>query len=690
MPQPSWRWTGLSALLALSLATAMAGSVVFARLLSAGGWGIVSLLLILLFAVLYFWISIGFWTATLGFVWRLVHPEPSDTEAEGNDQSPLGAGLALPKTAVIMPIHNEDPRRVFANLRAIRASLNLTGQTDAFDIFVLSDTRDPDLWAEEEWAWARMRAGGEGKGLYYRHRAENVDRKSGNIRDFCQRWGSRYRYLVVLDADSLMTGKTLVELVRRMEVDPAIGILQVPPAIVNHDSFFARLLQFSSALYGDIFRAGFSVWSGEHGNYWGHNAILRVQPFMQCCGLPHLPGRPPWGGEILSHDFIEAALMHRQGWKVLCAHDLAGSYEECPANLVDFAVRDERWSRGNLQHLPLTMARGFHPVSRFHLGLGALSYLASPLWALFVLLSMVHAAGWHLSGGYAADGRPFPALVAVAPLVGALALLLLAKVWALLVALGRPTTRARFGTPAKLAASVLLETVLACLVAPILMAFHTTFVINALLGRKVEWEAQRRDDNAPSLREVFRVHAPHTIAGLAAALFVAWTSHVLLWWMSPVLLGLVLSVPLSLLLGSVRIGRRLRAAGLLLIPEEISPPTILRLQRTYLAAETAARAAAPHPLAQLIADPLLLRLHLGMLPDRPQPIARGPARERLQRIALCGGPKRLTRAERLLLMNDRDALRSLHRHAWSEWPIGLLRRVAGSSRLAARNSRPRT
>jgi membrane glycosyltransferase len=686
MPQRKRGLTGLLVLIALAAVTATAGSMAFAQLLSAGGWGIVDLLLIVLFAILYFWISIGFWTATFGFVWSLTQSEPPSDRSAIRPQA--GRTAALPKTAVVMPIYNEDPRRVFANLRAIRASLDATGQSDAFDILALSDTRNPDIWAEEEAAWARMRSGEQGRGLYYRRRTENVDRKSGNIRDFCRRWGSRYRYMVVLDADSLMTGDTLVEMVHRMEADAEIGILQVPPTLVNHDSFFARLLQFSSALYGDVFRSGFSLWAGAQGNYWGHNAIIRVEPFTRCCGLPHLPGKPPWGGQILSHDFVEAALMLRDGWKVLIAGDLGGSYEECPANLIDFAKRDERWSMGNLQHLSLTTAHGLHPVSRFHLGIGALSYLASPLWAMFLVLSMVQGVAWHMSGRYAstASGEASPSFVAVAPLIGALALLLLVKLWALLIALWRPSTVARFGAPSKLVASVLLETAVGCLMAPILMAFHTGFVINAVLRRKVEWEAQRRDENAVSFGEAFRVHAPQTIAGLGAALIVTWTSHGLFWWMSPVLLGLVFSAPLSLLMSSVPIGRWLRAAGILLIPEEISPPPILQLQRDYLAEEMAACAATPHPLVRLIADPLLLGLHLAMLPQDHRSLVHASTRERLQRIALSAGPNRLTRGERLLLMQDRDALQRLHRRAWSDWPIGVLQKVAGIAAPAAATS----
>jgi membrane glycosyltransferase len=680
MAEASRRGTGLLLLLLLAALTTAVAARFFMRLLGANGWGVVDVLLLLLFGILYFWISLGFWTATFGFARRWIAGRGPAGRAVRT--VPPGGEPPLPPTAILMPIHNEDPHRVFANLRAIRASLNATGHAEAFHIFVLSDTRDPEIWAEEECALARMRATPEGRDLFYRRRVENVDRKSGNIQDFCERWGARYRYMVVLDADSLMTGGSLVEMVRRMEDDPDVGILQVPPVLVNRDSLLGRILQFSSALYGSIFRTGFSLWARGEGNYWGHNAILRIEPFIRHCGLPHLPGQPPWGGEILSHDFVEAALMLRAGWKVVVAADLGGSYEECPSTLIDFAKRDERWSRGNLQHLPLTVASEMHPTSRFHLGVGILSYLASPLWALFMLLCLVQGIGWSFAPrGGDADVEAVPAAAALAPLAGALTLLLLVKVWSLLAAMWQPERASRFGTPGQLTASVLLETAASFVLAPILMAFHTTFVINTLLGRKVEWEAQDRGEKDVSHAETFRVHAPHTIAGLAAAILVFLGPGGLFWWTLPILFGLVFSVPISLLLGSAAVGRRLRAAGLLLIPEEIAPPSILRLQRGFLAEETAHRAAV-HPFVRLVADPVVLRLHLDLLPN-PFPAATEPAvRTRLQRIALAGGPRRLTRAERLLLMQDAEALQWLHREVWKDWPVELLHKAAAGPRAA--------
>ena len=197
-----------------------------------------------------------------------------------------------------MPVYNEDPERVFAGLRAMWQSLVETGQQDGFEVFVVSDTRDPDIWVQEELLWRRWaRELGRSARVYYRNRVENTSRKSGNIADFCRRWGGRYRYMIVLDADSIMAGETLVEMVARMERNPGVALIQVPPVPVNRSSLFARMLQFAGSLYGRMFTAGLSYWQLGTSNFWGHNAIIRVKPFADHCGLPKLPGSEPFGGE---------------------------------------------------------------------------------------------------------------------------------------------------------------------------------------------------------------------------------------------------------------------------------------------------------------------------------------------------------------------------------------------------------
>ena len=273
-------------------------------------------------------------------------------------------------------------------MKAIHRSLDRTGRGADFDFFVLSDTADPDRWVDEElewFDWCRS-VGGFGR-IFYRRRRVRVERKSGNIADFCRRWGSQYRYMIVLDADSVMSGEALVRLVQLMEGSPATGLIQTVPASVDRKTLFGRVQQFAGRVYGPMFAAGLHYWQLGDGQYWGHNAIIRVAPFMEHCALPRLPGKPPLGGEILSHDFVEAALLGRAGWDLWLAYDLPGSYEESPSSLLEEMKRDRRWCQGNLQHLRLVLTRGLEGPHRALFLNGVMSYVSALLWFCFLALS---------------------------------------------------------------------------------------------------------------------------------------------------------------------------------------------------------------------------------------------------------------------------------------------------------------
>lgn len=222
-----------------------------------------------------------------------------------------------------------------------------------------------------------------------------MKRKSGNIDDFCRRWGNQYSYMVVLDADSVMSGECLSGLVRLMEANPNAGIIQSSPKASGMDTLYARCQQFATRVYGPLFTAGLHFWQLGESHYWGHNAIIRVKPFIEHCALAPLPGEGSFAGSILSHDFVEAALMRRAGWGVWIAYDLPGSYEELPPNLLDELKRDRRWCHGNLMNFRLFLVKGMHPVHRAVFLTGVMSYLSAPLWFMFLALStalqVVHA-----------------------------------------------------------------------------------------------------------------------------------------------------------------------------------------------------------------------------------------------------------------------------------------------------------
>src|ERR1700754_571416 len=443
-------------------------------ILRANGFTVLEKIGLGLFFILITWITGAFWTAAIGFVVLL---RGRDKAVIHSDE--VNGHQLVGRTAVCMPIYNEDTQRVFAGLDTIWSSLKAEAQQGMFDMFILSDTRKPEIGAAEEIAWRAFveRRGGKGR-IFYRRREQNIGRKAGNIADFVRSWGGAYDYAVVLDADSIMTGKSLVKLAGLMDKHPEAGIMQALPMPAGRETLFARLIQFAARLNSNMLANGLVYWQLGEGNYWGHNAILRLRQFAEFCDLPKLPGKPPFGGEILSHDFVEAAFMRRAGYQVWLAADVTGSWEEVPSNTIDYAARDRRWAQGNMQHLGLLPMRGLHWLSRIHLITGVLSYASSPIWLVVLMLSSVIACIEALQGyQYFEPGTYslFPswpesrATEIVALLSITLTILLMPKVLGATLALVNKDLRRGHGGAFKLICSVLLEQVFSTLQAPAMM-----------------------------------------------------------------------------------------------------------------------------------------------------------------------------------------------------------------------------
>ena len=610
----------------LVIASTVMATLLISAALQEGGISPLEFTLLVLYTVLFAWICASFWMATIGFVLLLFRVRRFDITRRTRLQGATALPGDLSRTAILMPVYNEDPQRVYAGLRAIWESLAATGEGRAFDMFILSDTRDPDIWVEEELRWRELcLATGGGGRIFYRNRPENTGRKAGNIKDFVCRWGARYRYMIVLDADSVMSGDTLVQMVRLMDRDPRVALIQVPPLPVNHESLFARILQFAGSLYGRMYTAGLNFWQAGEGNYWGHNAIIRIEPFAQHCGLPKLPGQEPFGGEILSHDFVEAALLRRAGWKLWLAHDLEGSYEELPPTLIDYAKRDRRWCQGNLQHLRLIVARGLHPVHRVHLAMGVMSYLASPLWAAFLLVTGIEAyVKSRVEPVYFFGQNLFPVWPAsytvqmTTVLAVTLAMLFLPKLYALILLLFDPPRRRQFGGLLHATASVILETLFSTLLAPVLMLFQTKFVFAILMRRAVGWPTQQRGDRATGFIEALQAHGGQTLIGVIAGVLTYLYVPSFFWWFTPVLAGMLLAVPLSMLASRVGAGLATRAQRLFLTPHETGrPPMLERLDELL---EGDSRPAMPGTASgdlwqQAIRHPYVHALHRSVLPE---------------------------------------------------------------------------
>lgn len=567
-------------LVTLVAGTVVPGAAMMARILESAGMGPVLWVVLALFLLTFTWIAISFWTAVAGFLLRILRMDPLSLRRIPVTAEAAQPGLARRRTAIVMPIYNEDPQRVTRGIEATCFSLLRTGEAESFDLFLLSDSNDPEVIPREEReVWALQGRLPAPFRTHYRRRPLNRGRKAGNIAEFCQRWGGRYDYMVVLDADSVMEGNTLVELVRLMDANPKTGLIQTMPLPVRQESLFGRFQQFANALHGPMLAAGLSFWQGSAGNYWGHNAIIRIRPFVEHCELPVLPGRPPMGGEILSHDFVEAALMRRAGWDVWLLPDLSGSYEELPDNVVDYANRDRRWSQGNLQHLRLLGMSGLHPVSRMHFLFGALAYLASLFWLLMLATATAVAAyNGLVPEMHVTTSVPELNTMAAYALLGAtLLLLLVPKLLGIVLALLHAAKY--FGGRLRVLAGGVIETLFSVLLAPLMMAFHSVFVSAVLLGRNVQWTAQPRDGRLVSWFESWRLTWPFVLVAVAwGALILQWAPLFFL-WLSPVLLGLVLAPFLVRVSGNRAAGRWLRERGLLLVPSELAPsPALASLQ----------------------------------------------------------------------------------------------------------------
>jgi membrane glycosyltransferase len=505
------------------------------------------------------------------------------------------SGAPAGLTALVMPIYNEDPQRTMTALQAMAEALAGIGANACFEIVVLSDSTNADAWIRETLAVGRLRTALDGRMvLWYRRRWRNVARKSGNIEEFVQRWGARYDHMIVLDADSLIDARTLLRLAQVMHADPALGILQTAPQLIGAATFFGRLQQFAACVYGPVITRGLAAWSGNAGNYWGHNAIIRMSAFAASCGLPELKGRKPFGGHVLSHDFVEAALMRRAGWKVCMATQLGGSWEESPPSLIDIAVRDRRWAQGNLQHLKIITASGLSLTSRVHLGIGIMSYLSSPLWMLLLGIGFALALQAHLIRPeyFSHDFQLFPTWptfnteLMTALFWFSMVVLLTPKLLGFARALLSKQIREGGGGVIGVSASVVLETVLSALYAPVLMLIQSRHVLEVFLGRDSGWKSQRRDGSS-SWAEAWSYHRKHMLASCVTSVIIWFLSPELLIWVSPALLGLFLSVPLSRLSGSRSVARALAAVGLLRTPEERHPPALVSRRLALLASAEA-------------------------------------------------------------------------------------------------------
>ncbi|TYC58211.1 glucans biosynthesis glucosyltransferase MdoH [Marinobacter sp. BW6] len=656
-------------LVVLVTAQTLSGVFLFAQTVPDHAGSGLTAALLAVFGVLFAWIGVGFWTAVFGFIALRFGGDPWSLSSRAGPSRPAES-ISAP-TAVVMPICHEPVQHTLSGLKAIIRDLEQQGQSGFVDFYVLSDSRDPDIWLEEQATCEQIRQElGPHQQLFYRRRNINLNYKSGNIADFLRRWGRRYGYMVVLDADSLLSANCITRLIQLMEARPEAGIIQTTPRLARAETRFARLQQFANRCYGRLYSAGLAAIQLGEATYWGHNAIIRVAPFMAHCGLRKLRGPGLFRGSVLSHDFIEAALMGRAGYEVWMEPAIAGSFEESPPTLEDDLIRDRRWCRGNLQHLWLLATLGrIRLAHRMALLTGILSYLASPLWLIFMGLS-----------GYVAlaGPTPEPALPGVmattetgsgtgALLAAVTALLLFGPRLLAVTDHGLARRTARFGGPFRLYGSTLVETLAALALAPIRMLVHTLHVVRALLNLKVGWQGQNRSGGlTPGLS--FQHFGPLMLSSATALALIHWHAPTLTPWALPVMAPVLLAPALAFWLA-----QKPGTDTWLKVPEDGHIARVIEL-----ASATPQLRHDPGRLSwfeQMVLSPVFARASRSGA--QPATGRKARALERLVDRCATEGKQALTHRELSLICNHPEALEALHWRAWHAAPESPWRAVLG-------------
>ncbi|GEO14978.1 glucan biosynthesis glucosyltransferase H [Microvirga aerophila] len=556
----------------LNVATYLGLLTWIGAILASSGWSGLDALLLAGFAIGLPWTVLGFWNAAIGY-WLLRNTSnglarvaPFAKAAEGRS-APLHI-----KTAILLTLRNENPSRAFQRLSVMCQSIEATGQGKAFSYFILSDTSDPVIGIEEEALAEAFAVEASSRRTVYRRRTDNSGYKAGNIRDFGRRWGKTVELMLVLDADSLMTGETIVRMVRIMQTYPRLGILQSLIIGMPSKSAFARIFQFGMRQGMRPYTMGYAWWTADCGAYWGHNALIRTKPFFDECDLPVLPSDKLLGGPILSHDQVEATFMRRAGYEVRIWPEEAGSWEENPPTILDFIRRDMRWCQGNLQYIHLLLEKGLLPTSRFQLIWAILMFLSIPAWTVIIALLPF------IAHEIKSSAQAFPVTLAMALYVVFMTMHLAPKLAGFFNILVNRDRRARYGGALRFLCGTAIELVFSFLLGAVTTLCTTIFMAGLLFRRTITWSGQARDAHSLEWGTAVRRLWPQTVFGLALTGTIGAISPTTLLFSLPLTIGYAVAIPFAVWTSRPALGEWMARRGICTLPEEHE--TVEEIERT--------------------------------------------------------------------------------------------------------------
>ena len=545
--------------LALTLGSWAGLGLVMFQVLGGASWAGAAVMALFLIGLP--WTLLAFWNSVIGFVILRATREPASyTNPALRATDPMAPITS--RTAICIAIRHEDVDRVAGRLAIMRASLAETGAASMFAFHILSDSSRPEIVAAEIAAFADQ------PGVAYRRRAANTGFKAGNLRNFACGALGQVEFMLALDADSLMSGRAILRLVRVMEANPRLGILQTLVTGLPATSVFARIFQFGMRHGMRTHTTGIAWWQGSSGPYWGHNAMIRIEPFVVHCELPVLPGRSPLSGHILSHDQVEAATMRAAGWEVRVIADEFASWEENPPRLPDFIRRDLRWAQGNLQYLRLLGLPGLRPMGRFQLCNAVAMYLGAPASLLMLAVGLARGLSGSLSGSHSAR---LPQNLAFILYFGFLLIGFAPRLLGVLDVALRPAARRRWGGLPRLLAGAATDGMFTLMIGPVMMVAQTRFILGLCLGQRIIWEAQRREDGIVPWAEAIRGLWPQLLFGIVFGTVLWRVAPGAIPWALPTLAGSLLAIPFAWITARPRLGRWMVRSGLCAIPDEYDP-----------------------------------------------------------------------------------------------------------------------
>lgn len=531
------------------------------RVLGDRGWSAPTIVFMAIYLIGLPWTLLGFWNSVIGFVILRLVKDPVGYTNPALRRTPTDSPIVT-RTAVCLCVRNEDAAAAFGRLRTMIESVTATGEGRHFDFHILSDTSRPKVAEAEEMMFLALQTRFPFTGLNYRRRSMNTGYKAGNLEEFARRCRGQYQHMIVLDADSVMSGRSMLRLVRAMQANPELGLLQTLVVGRPSESAFTRIFQFGMRHGMRAQTTGSAWWQGSSGPYWGHNAIIRIAPFVDHCALQPIPGNGPLRGPILSHDQVEAALMRGAGWHVRVIPDEQESWEENPTNLPDFIKRDLRWCNGNLQYIHLMTMPGLIGMGRFQLINAIAMYVGAPMNFVMLLAGLTIALTPHPPD--LATSMAF-GLYAVALLLGFAPRLLGVMD---IVMSGRSKL---YGGGPRILLGCALDWSFSMIIGPIMMIAQTVFIANLGFGRRVIWDAQNRDDRSISAQEALHGLWPQLTFGLVAITILGLVVPVAILWAGLTIIPCLIAAPFTCITSARWLGKAMTRARLCAIPDEFAP-----------------------------------------------------------------------------------------------------------------------